>query len=337
MQTPLAARRQAPPTGVIETLSAGYSAVNRHLWVLLLPILVDAFLWFGPHVSYSPLVGPAVTHVSEWTREMSLGPRRVPRSPELLSDLDQSRQYLIAQADDVNGLAAIAWGPLALPSTSASTSPGDDVAFVTGWADGLALLIASLGVGLLLGGWFYGGLADASRGGREGPLGAGRFVPRGVLGTLGLIAVLTVTGLLLGLPVVLLIAFAAIVSPPVAVLTSLLLGAALLFAGVHLFFAVDAIFVSHVGPLAAIQRSVGVVRRNLWPSVALIVLTWLILAGMGRVWDVLANTLQSPYGVALGILGNAYIASGLIAAGMIFYIQRAESISPVGAPTRGTT
>jgi hypothetical protein len=100
---------------------------------------------------------------------------------------------------------------------------------------------------------------------------------------------------------------------------------------------VPAIFVSNVGPLAAIQRSVGLVRRNLWPSVLLIVLTWLILAGMSRVWDVLASNLQSPYGVALGILGNAYIASGLVAAGMIFYTQRTEPNTASGAPERGTT
>jgi hypothetical protein len=40
--------------------------------------------------------------------------------------------------------------------------------------------------------------------------------------------------------------------------------------------------------------------------------------------------LQSPYGVALSILGNAYIASGLIAAGMIFYTQRSESPAAPG-------
>ena len=83
--------------------------------------------------------------------------------------------------------------------------------------------------------------------------------------------------------------------------------------------------------LAAIQRSVGVVRRHLRPSVALIVLTWLILAGMAQVWGVLGTSLQPPYGVALSILGNAYIASGLIAAGMIFYTQRTAE------QTRGTT
>jgi hypothetical protein len=336
MSYPLAARRQAQPTGVIETLSAGYSAVNRQLWVLLLPILLDVFLWLGPHVSFSPLVGPAVTHVTEWTRQIALGPRRAPRNAELSASLDQSRQYLIDRADEVNGLSALAWGPIALPSLATLPDANEQQAFVNGWADGLALLTACIGVSLLLGGWFYGGLAAASTGARNGPLLAGRNAPRAVLDVLGLVAVLLGTFVLLGLPVLLLIGFTALVSPPVAILGGVLVAAGLLFASVHLFFAIDAIFVSNAGPLRAIQRSVGLVRRNLWPSLALMLLTWLILAGMARVWDILASNLQPPYGVALGILGNAYVASGLIAAGMVFYTQRTEPGS-VGALTRGTT
>jgi hypothetical protein len=327
VQQPLAARRQAQPTGVIETLSAGYSAVNHHLWVLLLPILLDVFLWFGPHVSYSPLVGPVVTHATEWTRQVALGPRRVPSNPDVLNslNLDETRQWLIDRADEVNGLALLAWGPIALPSLATLPSPNADLAFVSGWADGVTLLVACVGVSLLLGGWFYGGLAAASSGLHNGPLAAGRGTPRAVVDVLGLVGVVLGIALLLGLPVLLLIGFTALVSPPVAVLGTVLVAAGMLFASVHLFFAVDAIFVSKAGPLSAIQRSVGVVRRHLRPSVALIVLTWLILAGMARVWDILASNLQSPYGVVLSILGNAYIASGLIAAGMIFYTQRTES------------
>jgi hypothetical protein len=328
VQHPLAARRQAQPTGVIETLSAGYTAVNRQLWVLLLPILLDVFLWLGPHVSYSPLVGPAVTQASEWTRQVALGPgpRRQARAadPEFATGVEESRQFLIARADEINGLSALAWGPIALPSLGVLTGPSstEDLAFVTGWGDGIALLVACIGVSLLLGGWFYGGLAAASTGARGGPVAAGRIVPRAVLDVLGLVGVLLLIALLLGLPVLLLISFTAFISQTVALLGSVLVGAALLWASVHLFFAIDAIFVSGAGPVAAIQRSVGLVRRNLWSSVALIVLTWLILAGMSRVWDILASNLQPPYGVALGILGNAYIASGLIAAGMVFYTQR---------------
>src|ERR687883_1725823 len=68
MHQPLSARRQAPK-GVIDTLSAGYVALNRQLWVLLVPILVDLLLWLGPHVSYSPLVDPTVTRATEWVRQ----------------------------------------------------------------------------------------------------------------------------------------------------------------------------------------------------------------------------------------------------------------------------
>ena len=335
MPNPLAARRQAQPTGVIDTLSAGYTAVNRQLWVILLPVLLDVFLWLGPHVSFSPLVGPAVTHATELTRQVALGPRRALRNPEISAGLDESRQYLIARADEVNGLSALAWGPVGLPSLATLPDDNEELAFVDGWADGLALLAACFGVSLLLGGWFYGGLAAGSVG-AGGPLSAGRNTPRAVLNVLGLVGVLVGAALLLGLPVLLLIGFTALVSPPVAILGGLMLAAGVLFACVHLFFAVDAIFVSHARPLAAIQGSVGLVRRNLWPSVALIVLTWLILAGMSRVWDILGSNLQPPYGVAVGILGNAYIASGLIAAGMVFYTQRTEPFS-VGASTRGTT
>jgi hypothetical protein len=341
----MAARRQAQPTGVIETLSAGYTAVNRQLWVLLLPIILDVFLWVGPHVSYSPLVGPVVTQTAELTRQVALSPRRATRNVELATSLDQGQQWLLTHADDVNGLSFLAWGPVAMPSLGwmlRLPSPSDELSFVSGWVDGVSLLIACAGVGLLLGAWFYRGLAAASTQTRGGPLAAGRDTPRAVLDVLGLAGVVFGAALLLGVPVALLIGFTALVSPPIAALGGVFVVAGVLFAIVHLSFAVDAIFVSNAGPLAAIQHSVVLVRKNLQPSLALILLSWLILGGMTRVWDLLANNLQPPYGVALGILGNAYIASGLIAAGMIFYSQRTEASrqlvkDPVGAPTRGTT
>jgi len=316
---------------VIETLSAGYAAVNRQPWVLVLPILLNLFLWLGPHVSYSPLVGPVVTDASEWTRQVAFGPRPALRDPQVVSSIEQSRQWLIARSDDTNGFQALVWGPLGLPSLDGLPSPSDDIAFVSGWGDGVALLGACLGLGLLIGGWFYGGLAGASSGKDGSPLASCRRIPRAVLDVLGLVGVLIATAALFCVPVVLLIGFTAVVSPPVAILGGMLLLAGLLFASVHLFFSVPAIFVSNAGPLLAIQRSVGLVRRHLWASVALILLTWLILAGMDRVWELLASQLQSPYGVILGILGNAYVASGLIAAGMVFYIQRSESVPASGA------
>jgi hypothetical protein len=326
VQHPLTARRQASPNGVIEALSAGYAAINRHLWVLLLPILVDLILWFGPHVSYSPLVDPTVTRASEWARQVTPGPRRAPRNPELASSVDDARQWLITRTGEVNVLSLVARGPVALPILAAPSARGD-FAFVSDWGAGVGLLLGVALSGLFLGGCFYSGVAAASTGRPSNPLTLGRRTPRQVARVLGLVAALIGTGLLLGLPVVLLIAFTAVVAPIVATLGVVLIGVAGACVVLHLFFALDAIFVSDVGPLQAIQRSVAVVRRHLWPSLALMLLTWLILAGMSRVWDVVASNVQAPFGTGLSILGNAYIASGLIAASMIFYTERVESPS----------
>lgn len=320
---------------MIETLTAGYGAINRHLWVLLLPILVDVFLWIGPHVSYSPLVDPTVTRATELASQVAGGPRRAPRNPELVGSLDQIRQWLIARSDEVNALSLIAFAPMAPPSLGTVPSMHSDLSFVSDWRLGMGLLIACLVAGLVLGVAFYRSLAVASAGRDASLLKEGRRTPRDVVRVLGLLGTLLGVGLLLGVPVLALVASTAVVAPAVAGLGTLLIFGALLFVILHLFFAFDAIFVSNVGPLSAIQRSVSVVRRHLWATVALVLLTWLILAGMDQVWTVLASNLQSPYGTALSILGNAYIASGLIAAGMIFYIERADAQptpGPAGAP-----
>jgi hypothetical protein len=292
--------------------------------VLALPILVDLLLWVGPHVSYSPLVDPQVTRATEWVQQANTGPRRVPRNAEVATSVEEVRQWLIARTGETNVLSLVARGPIALPSIADVPSSRRDVAFVSDWGSGLGLLFGLLVSGLLLGGCFYGGLAAASSGQPTNPLRIGRRAPLQVVRVLGLLAAVIGISLLLGLPVFLVIGFAAAIAPAIATLGLVLVGFAMLFGAIHLSFALSAIFVSDVGPLGAIQRSVSVVRRNLWSSIFLLFLSWLILAGMGRVWEVVASNVQQPYGIVLSILGHAYIASGLIAASMIFYTERVE-------------
>jgi len=332
--TPFPARRQAKPNGVVETLSAGYAAINHQLWILLIPIALDVFLWLGPHVSYSPLVDPALARGSAWVRQIGAVSRRAPSSPELNANgngnangsvsVDDVRQSLMSLATDTNVLSLLARGPLTLPSVAVLLGGIGALSFVTGWREGVALLVGSLLGGLLIGGFFYAAIAQQVRGAGTNPVAAGLSVPRSLVRVLGLLFVLLGFGLLLGLPVLVVVGVMALVAPVLAAFGVALAIVALLLVDMYLYFALNAIFVSRVGPLAAVQRSVAVVRKHLWPTVALALLSWVILAGMDRVWELLAANVQAPFGVALGMLGNAYIASGLIAASMIFYHERAN-------------
>ncbi len=48
------------PLGVIDSLSLGFSFIIRYPWLLLLPLLLDVFLWRGPRISLSPLLDSMV-------------------------------------------------------------------------------------------------------------------------------------------------------------------------------------------------------------------------------------------------------------------------------------
>ena len=41
---------------LIDSISEGYTAINRRPWLLLLPLLLNVYLWFGPQLSFAPLV-----------------------------------------------------------------------------------------------------------------------------------------------------------------------------------------------------------------------------------------------------------------------------------------
>jgi hypothetical protein len=123
----------------------------------------------------------------------------------------------------------------------------------------------------------------------------------------------------LGLPLLLVAGFATILNPVLGRIFGGLLLALVLWAWIYLFFAVDAIFVSEVSPTTAIGHSVTVVRRNFWPSLRFVGLLVLIQLGLPLAWNLI---LKYPAAVPLAIAGNAYVATGLAAASMIFYRDR---------------
>src|SRR5437762_5623994 len=57
-------RATARPSGLIDTIQAGFNAVNRNVWLLLLPLIIDLSLWLGPQLTAGPLVQNWLTQIS---------------------------------------------------------------------------------------------------------------------------------------------------------------------------------------------------------------------------------------------------------------------------------
>ena len=235
------------------------------------------------------------------------------------------RQAILSSADDLNMLALLSPGWISVPSIMPLLGGGrGPFTFVNSWATALGVAVGALLGGSLLGCFYRSTIAQHVRDDALTPSQLPGQAFRAWLRLIGLILILAGVGIVVGVPVLFLVAGATLLARELGSFGMALLMTILLWLQLYLFFAPDAIFVSRVGPLQAIRRSVAVVRANFWAAVRIVVLITIILLGVGQVWAALAE--RAPWGPALGILGNAYIASGLVAASMLFYRERVEAL-----------
>jgi hypothetical protein len=313
---PSSARTSTRLTGVIDTLSSGYGVVNRHPWVICIPILLDLFLWLGPQITAARLVSRTLGRMAQlgapgaWTM-----------------DVAQQRD-LVEAVEGFNLLSALAPSLLGVPSLVASLGIRNPLqaASVESWAGAAAIFFGCMCGGMLLGSFYYALLAQGVRDGAVSLIRLLGQALRSWVRVLLYLLLLAGLGLLFGLPVGFLAVSAALISPELGSLALSAVMVALVWVGLYLFFVPDAIFLSQVGPLQAVKNSVAVVRSSFWSTVGMVVLITLVLLGMGRVWELASASIADPWGLGLGILGNAYIATGLIAASMAFYRERIEAV-----------
>jgi hypothetical protein len=315
---------------LIDTFSEGYAAINRRPWLVILPILVNLYLWFGTQLSFEPLTVTFSSLLQLRAGAAAADSLQAQPAEQLraLGILDMRQlvavlNYIPLTIYIFDGFGT-GGGALGLPmARSMPQLLGADRAGIVEVANlGGALLAFVLlnAVALPLSVAFLTTVAEAVRGERVAAATWLRRVWRAGLGMLGCVGVLAGVGLALGLPFMFFAALLLWLSPAIGVLVLLMLWVALLWARIYLGFAREAVVVSGVGPLRALHASFNIVRRNLLGTLGFLALSWLIAVGSGVLWLSLAQ--GSTVGLVVAIVGSAYLGSGLLAARMAFYRER---------------
>jgi hypothetical protein len=91
------------------------------------------------------------------------------------------------------------------------------------------------------------------------------------------------------------------------------------YVALHLLFVVHGILLGERGLLQATWESIVLIHTQFPAVVGLVVLVLVIYAGLGFVWSLPSG---ESWLLSVGILGNACIATGLIAATFVFYQER---------------
>lgn len=298
------AKPQTP--GLIDTINAGYTVLNRRLWVLCIPIVLDLYLWFGARVSLRPLFERLETSLT---------------ASAMLVASDPQQQALLLErlqhADMRVPLALLNYVPLVLP-----TLPSDRLPQSVGWfiitnLSELALVLVVINtVALLCSSCFLTLLAGIVRNEQYTLATYIHRVWQVMCYIPAYLLILLGVGFLLGLPFLVLSALIVGLLPSATVLVLFTWFMAGFWIYIYTGFAVEAILIAQVGPLRAIHHSVHVVRRHFLSTIGLLLLCYVIIAGMGIVWQALA---QHHLGLLLVIILSAYVSTGLTMARLVFY------------------
>jgi hypothetical protein len=138
------------------------------------------------------------------------------------------------------------------------------------------------------------------------------------LATLVFLGLLTIAAGIIGASVT--YSVLAVLNPQLAFLALSVLGVGsvwiAVYAGIVFFFAPGAIVLDNMGIVHSLWSSLNVVHRNFFSAIAFILLVNIMQAGLLYIWRLLA---VSTVGTLIGIVGNAYVSTGLVMASFIFY------------------
>jgi hypothetical protein len=297
-----------PPPHLISSFAAGFNAIANHVTVILIPILVDVFLWLGPHLQVKQLM----LSLLKQTQSAQL-PIQVQNIPNLAT-VQQMYSDFFSRFNLFAGLRTFPVGSSSLMSTRlpAETPLGAPASYdlssifsTAGWV--LLILV----VGWLLGSFYFYFVSSAAL-----TLPRRLFLPA-TFQVLVLCAFWLTMVFLAGTPILLILSVTTMISPFLGqTLMFLLVLAALWLLVLPIFFSPHGIFAYQQSAMTAIRNSVRLMRYTVPTSGLFLLGIILIGQGLDYLWRTPPET---SWWTLVGIAGHAFVSTALLAASFVYY------------------
>ena len=312
------ARQQADrPIGIIQSLASGFDLVTRYPALMLLPVLLDVFLWLGPRLSAYPLFRAYLDFLHSPEMQAFLAPNSPQQMEQMQELLDQAGQMFNLfwwLSPILLGVPGLMVGVPAnkIPSGAPATWQVSNVLVY------LALFVGLSLAGLALSAVYWAMLASRVRGERLDLVRIGSLW----WGLCKVTLLLIVAVLVVGLPTFLAALVVSLFNMVVAQIVLMLGASLLLWLGFYLTFVLHGIALRDWRVFQSARASALLVRTQFPPTMGLVILAVGIYIGLGYVWNIPTS---DSWLRAAGILGNAFTATGVLAATALYYMNRTQS------------
>ena len=303
-----------PPPGVMNSLKAGFEAVSTHVSLILLPVVLDVFLWLGPRLSVYGLLNPFLKMLFEDARRNLTSAADIRRFTEFQSIFSE----IIERFNLFSLLAKLQTFPIGVSSLLAQTMPAQtplgpqQVLQISSLPAVLGLAFLLVLAGWVLGGLYFGWVSGTALGGAR----QRDNVVQAILQSILLSVIWFVGLLLLFVPLILLMTVLTMLSPALASAAFFILMILSFWLVVPLFFTPHGIFVRKQNAFYSIFTSLRMARFAL-PTSGLFVVCWFLLSvGLNYLWSVPP---ENSWMTLIGIGGHAFIMTALLAASFVYY------------------
>jgi hypothetical protein len=302
-----------PPIGVIDSFGKGFETVMSQIALISIPLLLDLFLWLGPRLSVAELFknfGGLVTSGED-----------VPVESAQIIEMSFNNV-----AESLNLFSFLSSSPLGVPSMVVSKigpSPlgeGLMISITSWWTAAIVVFVVSL-VGLFLGVIYFVVIAQSTLPG-EKKLEDAELLERiwtGWVRIVGFAVGVVVAMIVFGVAVSMLAGLGGLVHSSVSGLVVSLGVAVWVWGLFYVAFAVHGIVMDNETINTAIRNSLLLVRFNMPSVVGLFGLIVLLLWGLGYLWLIPPS---DSWALMIGIVGHAFVATGLYASTFHFYKDR---------------
>ena len=303
-----------PPPGIIGSLRAGFDAVSNHVALILLPAVVDIFLWLGPHFSVDKLIAPFFGFLFEQAQNSLTSATDVKRYTDVQSMFNE----VVQRYNLLSLISKLQTFPIGISSLTAKTMPvttplgSPDVVQVTSLPAMLGFAFLLILVGWVVGGLYYRWVSETTLGSQEARISS----VRAIMQTLILCALWLAGLMMISIPTIFVISILTLISPTLASGALLVMAVLSFWLIVPLFFTPHGIFVSRQNALYSVYTSLRMARFTLPTSGLFVVCAFLLVNGLDYLWSVPPN---NSWMTLVGIAGHAFITTALLSASFIYY------------------
>lgn len=302
------------PPQLFPTLLKGFNTVAGKVYLILLPLLVDLFLWLGPKLRIYELLKPFITELSATMTRIA--------PKEMLEAVEATAALYSEFLANFNLFTAIRTLPVGVPSLLARMSTLSAPLDLVGVLETPSIR-AAIGIfgALVLLGFFLGTLyfdAVARKSFEEPSKFSWKRIFTAYLQSLVFFLIIIVLLLMASAPILIMTSIFSLINAALAQFVLIMLLFLVMWMALPLFFSPHGIFSLEQKAVPSILMSIRMVRFFLPGTSMFIIFCILISEGFNMLW-VLPGS--DSWLLALGIGGHAFVVTGLLSASFFYYRQ----------------